>query len=183
LGPLGSVNVGAAGFYEISDKSQASATSPVVDTYEGKNSGNRLQRVRYRLGWTDQTWSVTTFANYFGHGALNTDGNNLIPPCFYASGFSGGSCYPNSPYYGAYTTYPNLSPATVYFDLTMGYQTGEMPANTYLRNIGIEVTINDIFDKAPPFQVGARGHGSVRAFDNAFSDLQRTFTLTVTKVW
>jgi len=67
--------------------------------------------------------------------------------------------------------------------LTIGYQTGEMPANEYLRNIGLQLTVNDIFNKEPPFQIGARPSGSIRAFDNAFNDLQRTFTLTVTKVW
>ncbi len=58
-----------------------------------------------------------------------------------------------------------------------------MPTNEWLRNIGIQFTIIDIFDKPPPFQVGARGNGAIRAFDNAFNDLQRTFTLMLTKVW
>ena len=96
LDNYGSVNIGAAGFYELSDKSRSSATSPVVDTFQGQNSGNRLQRVRYRLGWANDIWSVTAFANYFGHGAVNVNGNNLIPPCFYASGFAAGSCYSGS---------------------------------------------------------------------------------------
>jgi hypothetical protein len=76
-----------------------------------------------------------------------------------------------------------MAPAVVYFDLTIGYQTGEKPANEYLRNIGIQFTVNDILDKPPPFEVGARGNGSIRAFENAFSDLQRSFTLTLTKTW
>ncbi|HEY4265358.1 MAG TPA: hypothetical protein VGM72_08570, partial [Micropepsaceae bacterium] len=183
LNNFGSLNIGAAGFYEITDKSRTDAASPIIDNYVGQNSGNRLQRVRYRLGWADDSWSITAFANYFGHGAVNVNGNNLIPPCFYAAGFSPGSCFAGSPYYGPYVTYPNFSPPTVYFDLTVGYQTGEIPANEYLRNIGVQLTVNDIFDKQPPFQVGARGSGSIRAFDNAFTDLQRTFTITVTKVW
>jgi hypothetical protein len=183
LTDAGSLNIGAAGFYELTDRSRATATSPVVDTFVAQNSGNRLQRVRYRLGWASDTWSVTAFANYFGHGAVNVNGNNLIPPCFYAAGFSPGSCFSGSPYYGPLVTFPNFSPPTVYFDLSVGYQTGEMPANEYLRNIGIQFTVNDIFDKQPPFQVGARGSGSIRAFDNAFIDLQRTFTITLTKVW
>ncbi|HEX5281170.1 MAG TPA: TonB-dependent receptor [Micropepsaceae bacterium] len=183
LGDLGSLNIGAAGFYEINDKSQAGPGSPVVSVFQGQNSGNRLQRVRYRLGWQNDTWSVTGFANYFGHGAVNVNGDNLIPPCFYAPGSGPGSCYAGSPYYGPYTTYPNRSPAQVYFDLAIGYQTGEQPANPFLRNIGLELTINDILDRPPPFQVGARGSGSIRAFDNNFSDLQRLITLTVTKRW
>jgi hypothetical protein len=123
------------------------------------------------------------FANYFGHAANNINGANLIPPCFYQPGFGPGSCFAGSQYYGPADIFPNITPATVFFDLTVGYQTGEMPANEYLRNIGIQLTINDILDKKPPFIVGARGNGAIRAFDNAFIDLQRTFTLTVTKVW
>ena len=34
-----------------------------------------------------------------------------------------------SSFFGPYTTYPNMSPAVVYFDLSLGYQTGEKPAN------------------------------------------------------
>jgi iron complex outermembrane receptor protein len=189
LTDMGALNIGAAGFYETIDKSRATDTSALVHVFEGKDSGNHLQRVRYRLGWSNDTWSVTAFANYFGHGAnsatlgVNFNGNNLIPPCFYSPSTSAGSCFPGSPHFGPYAVYPNMSPATVYFDLTIGYDTGETPANTYLRNIGIQFTINDIFDKPPPFQVGARGNGSIRAFDNSFPDLQRTFTLTLTKTW
>jgi iron complex outermembrane receptor protein len=186
---MGAINIGAAGFYETIDKSRANANQPLVHVFEGKDSGNHLQRVRYRLGWSDDTWSVTAFANYFGHGAntatlgVNFPGNNLIPPCFYQQGFGPGSCYAGSSFFGPYSTYPNMAPAVVYFDLTVGYQTGETPANKYLRNIGVQLTVNDIFDKPPPFEVGARNNGSIRAFENAFPDLQRTFTLTLTKTW
>jgi outer membrane receptor protein involved in Fe transport len=192
LGDFGSVNVGAAGYYQFIDKSRALAEGGLDNRYEGKDSGNRLQRVRYRLGWANPTWNVTLFANYFGHGAtgstvenqgVNASGNALIPPCFYQTGFGPGSCYPGSPYYGPYDTYPNMAPAAVWFDLSIGYQTGEMPANEWLRNIGVQFTVLDLFDEAPPFQVGARGNGSVRAFNEGYSDLQRTFTLQLTKTW
>jgi len=192
LGDFGSVNVGAAGYYQFIDKSRALAEGGLDNRYEGKDSGNRLQRVRYRLGWANPTWNVTLFANYFGHGAtgstvenqgVNASGNALIPPCFYQTGFGPGSCYPGSPYYGPYDTYPNMAPAAVWFDLSIGYQTGEVPANEWLRNIGVQFTVLDLFDEAPPFQVGARGNGSVRAFNEGYSDLQRTFTLQLTKTW
>jgi len=185
----GSINIGAAGFYELLDKSRANDTSPLVSIFTGKNSGNHLQRVRYRLGWSDDTWSVTTFANYFGHGAggatlgINTNGNALIPPCYYAPGFAAGSCFPGSDYFGPQQVFLNMSPAVVFFDLSIGFQTGERPANQYLRNINLQFTVNNVFDKAPPFQVGARGNGAIRAFDNTFIDLQRTFTFTITKTW
>jgi len=186
LPDMGGVNIGAAGYYQILDRSRASVTSPLDDRYEGRESGNRLQRVRYRLGWSNDTWNATLFANYIGHGntqGINIDGALLIPPCFYQPGFAAGSCFPGSQYFGPSNVFPNITPATVYLDLSIGYQTGEMPANEYLRNIGVQLTINDLLDKPPPFSVGARGNGAIRAFDNAFIDLQRTFTITLTKVW
>ena len=76
-----------------------------------------------------------------------------------------------------------MAPATVWFDLSVGYQTGEMPANEWLRNVGIQLSILDLFDEQPPFQVGARGNGAIRAFNEGFSDLQRTFTFQITKTW
>jgi iron complex outermembrane recepter protein len=183
LGELGSVTIGAAGYYQTIDKTRVTPTAPLDDRYEGRESGNRLQRVRYRLGWQNESWNATIFANYFGHSAQFTEGANLVPPCFYQPGFGPGSCFPGSPYYGPYDVFPNITPAAVFFDLTVGYQTGETPANEYLRNIGIQFTINDIFDRTPPFHVGARGTGTLHAFDNSFSDLQRTFTIMLTKVW
>jgi outer membrane receptor protein involved in Fe transport len=179
----GALNIGAAGYYQVLDRSRTSAGAPLDDRYQGKESGNRLQRVRYRLGWANENWNITGFANYFGHQAINLDGANLIPLCFFAPGFGPNSCFNGSQYYGPAGTFPNITPATVYFDLSLGYQTGEAPANEYLRNIGVQITVNDLLDKGPPFSVGARGNGAVRAFDNAFSDLGRTVSVVLTKVW
>jgi outer membrane receptor protein involved in Fe transport len=192
LGPgWGALNVGASGYYQVIDKIRPTEESALDDRYQDKTSGNRLQRVRYRAGWANQTWNVTVFANYFGHGSvgdqdaqgLNENGNVLIPPCFYQTGFGPGSCYPGSPFYGPYDVYPNMTPAVVLFDLSIGYQTGEMPANEWLRNIGVQFTINDIFDRPSPFCVCAGGNGAIRAHNEGFTDLQRTFTVQLTKVW
>ena len=76
-----------------------------------------------------------------------------------------------------------MTPAVVFWDISLGYNTGDSPMNPWLRNIALQINVNDIFDRQPPFQVGARGNGSIRAFDNAYPDLQRTFTFTVTKTW
>jgi iron complex outermembrane receptor protein len=188
---IGALNIGAAGYYEITDKSRASELDPYDFVYQDRDSGNHLKRVRYRLGWSNDNWNTTIFANYFGHGAgpnngdpgQNTAGANLVPPCFYLPTSGPGGCFPGSAYFGPASYYQNMAPAVVFWDLSIGYQTGEAPANQYLRNIGIQFTINNILNKEPPFQVGARGNGSIRAFDNNFSDLQRSFTLTLTKVW
>jgi len=183
----GALNIGAQGYYQILDKSRTSPTGPLSDRYAGQDSGNRLQRVRYRLGWANENWNFTGFANYFGHGNVqgnNIDGALLVPACFYAASFVGTGCpIAGSGYFGPSAIFNNMTPAVVYFDLSIGYQTGEDPANEYLRNIGVQLTVNDLLDKGPPFQVGARGNGAVRAFDNAFSDLGRTVSLVLTKVW
>jgi iron complex outermembrane recepter protein len=191
IGDWGSFNVGASGYYQILDKSIITLGGVHENRYEERDSGNRLQRVRYRLGWANPTWNVTLFANYFGHGATgdndsqgnNINGSVLVPPCMYAPEFGPGSCYPGSSYFGPQDVFMNMTPAVVLFDLSIGYQTGEMPANEWLRNIGIQFTINDIFNAPSPFQVGARGNGAIRAFNEGFSDLQRTFTVQLTKVW
>jgi len=75
-----------------------------------------------------------------------------------------------------------MTPAVLFWDVSLGYNTGEAPANPYLRNIGIQFTVNDIFNKEPPFNVGVAG-GTIHAFDAAFPDLQRAFSVTLTKVW
>jgi outer membrane receptor protein involved in Fe transport len=189
LGEWGSLNVGAQGYYQLIDKTRALETSALDDRFLDQDSGNRLQRVRYRLGWANPTWNVTLFANYWGHGNYGDDpGNNLngvalIPECFYAPEFAAGSCYPGSPYYGPQDVYNNMLPADVHFDISVGYQTGEMPANEWLRNIGIQFTIVNIFDKVSPLSVNARGNGGIRLHSEGLSDLQRTFTLQLTKAW
>ena len=193
IGEWGTINVGASGYYQIIDKRRVLETTALDHRYEDQDSGNRLQRVRYRLGWASPTatWNATLFANYFGHGAtgdeggqgINLNGNAFIPECLYAEGFGPGDCYPGSPYYGPHVVYPNMTPAVVHFDLSIGYQTGEMPANEWLRNIGIQFTVVNIFDEPSPFCLCARGNGAIRAHNEGFSDLQRTFTLQLTKTW
>jgi iron complex outermembrane receptor protein len=187
LANAGALNLGAAGYYELTDKSRASDATPYDFVYTDKDSGSHLKRVRYRLGWANDTWNATVFANYFGHGQFgngqNVNGANLVPPCFYAPGSAPGACFPGSPYYGPLPYWPNMTPAVVFWDVSLGYNTGESPNSPYLRNIALQLNVNDIFDKAPPFQVGARGNGAIRAFDNGYPDLQRTFTFTITKTW
>jgi outer membrane receptor protein involved in Fe transport len=189
LGEWGSINVGAQGYYQMIDKTRPFEDGALDDRFQDQDSGNRLQRVRYRLGWANPTWNVTLFANYWGHGNYgDSPGNNLngaalIPRCFYAPEFAAGSCYPGSPYYGPQDPYDNMLPADVHFDISIGYQTGEMPANEWLRNIGIQFTVVNIFDKLSPMSVNARGNGSIRLHSEGLSDLQRTFTVQLTKTW
>jgi hypothetical protein len=184
----GTFHVGASGYYQVDDRSQVDPSEPWDETYEGvRHSGARLQRVRYRAGWTDGTWNVVTFFNYRGHGALHGPGLVMMPPCFYAVGFGPGSCYPGSPYYGPYDQnfYPAFSKATVLVDLSIGYNTLDTFTNPYLHNINIGFTITNLLDKDPPWGLNAEANAlrNIQAFDRTYPDLTRQFSLTVTKAW
>ena len=190
MGNLGAWNIGVAGYYEVGEKRQANDFSEVEDRYFARHTGNRLQRARYRLGWTDGDWTITAIGRYVGHGSLNTRGSSSLPRCYYHSDFAStgaGSCYPGSPFYGPFENdvFPNYSPATVEFDLAFSYQTGLIPASEYLQNIRFDFTIINVLNKQVPFQIGLRGRGlrDGRAFDNAYNDQQRQVSISVTKAW
>jgi len=192
-GNWGSFHVGASGYYELENRVRSNPDSPWTDSYylvafeDLQTRGNQLKRVRYRAGWTDGTWNVTTFFNYTGHSADDVFGNIMLPDCFHAQGGGPGGCYPGSPYYGPYDAdkFPLHSPANVTVDLSLGYSTGDMPANEYLRNINIQLGVTNLLDKNPPLGVHplrSRGTG-VAAYDRNYSDLRREVSLTINKSW
>ena len=70
------------------------------------------------------------------------------------------------------------------FDLSLGYNTGLMPANSYLQNIQVNLTINNVLDRSPPFNFEAREGGrEIRAYDARWSEYGRFMSLAVTKTW
>jgi hypothetical protein len=185
MGNWGSWNIGAAGYYEIEQASQSGPTAPVDSVYEGQNSGGRLHRVRYRLGWTDGMWSSTLFARYQRHTGDSAGDNLRLPDCYWEDGFGPGSCYPGSPYYdqpGAF--FYDGAPAHVEFDLNISYNTGEMGANPIWNNVLFSLTIQNVLDRKPPFQYTSRSRArEIRAYDTRWSEFQRFVTLSVTKTW
>ena len=56
--------------------------------------------------------------------------------------------------------------------------------NNYLKHIGIQLVVQNIMDKHPPFEyrIGTGG-GNPTAFDISKSDQGRTFGLILTKTW
>jgi len=80
--------------------------------------------------------------------------------------------------------YTNIEPSQYLFDLSLGYDTGETPANTYLQNIGINLVVRNITGRHPAFEYGpsARGRG-FSAYDILKSDDGRTWNLILTKTW
>ena len=123
--------------------------------------------------------------NYTGHIEQDVNGAIVLPDCFHAVGGGPGGCYPGSPYYGPYAQFPLHSPATALVDLTFGYNTGDAPANEYLRNINIQFAVTNLMDKNPPLGVHPlrnRGTGVV-AYDRNYNDLKREVSVSITKTW
>jgi iron complex outermembrane receptor protein len=200
-GDWGSFHVGASGSYRLKAQLRAAPGNPWVEplfgvpdhtqtidgvTFVGTSTrGNQLEKVRYRAGWTDGSWNVTMFANYFGHHQQDEFGALVLPECFYKPEYGPGDCYPGSPYYGPSEIFDIHSPATVLFDLTFGYNTGIAPANAYLQNINIQFGVTNLLDKAPPNGVRplrSRGTG-VSSYDRLYPDVGREVSLTLTKSW
>jgi hypothetical protein len=180
FGNWGAWNLGFRGVYRLEDESQATPLAEVISLYEG-NTGGRL-RWRGRVGWSEgpEGFNITGFINHIPHSALN---ENSPPDCYWAAGFSAGSCYPGSPYWGPYDIYPLWHPALYTFDLTIGYQTGVRPMNPYLQNMNFQLTVNNLLDKRPPFDYEF-GSGRGRAANTgAISPLQRYVSFALTKVW
>ena len=187
LGDMGAWNVGVTGNYKLVNDSQAGAGTPVVSTFKGQNSGGRLS-YRGRLGWAAsggefEGLNVTGFVNYIPHGPILFGSRYVPPACYWQTGFSAGSCYPGSPYSDLGNIYPDDSPGLYTFDVSLGYETRTMPANTYLQNLNFQLTVNDILNKAPPFQHYNDGGRVAAAFVQTLSPLQRYINFAITKSW
>jgi iron complex outermembrane receptor protein len=181
----GAWHIGAAGYYELDQTTQSTPNDPIDSRYEGKNSGGRLHRVRYRAGWTNGTWSTTLFANYKGHTGPSGGTALPLPTCYWAAGFGAGDCYPGSPYYPQPgELFFDGAPAHTEFDLNISYDTGEMFANPLWHNTTVSLTIQNLLDRKPPFMYTSRDRArEIRAYDTRFSEFQRFVTLNITKNW
>ncbi len=68
-------------------------------------------------------------------------------------------------YMCAIEDYTNVMPAYATFDLSLGYNTLDAPANEYLRNIGVQVVVQNVLDKHGQYQyrLGAAAETPARA--------------------
>jgi hypothetical protein len=141
-------------------------------------------RYRARLGWANGGWSVTGFFNYRTHyyPALNAP-LNVNSQCQTEGGTVGGGTLPC-----AITGYTNLTPPIHTFDLSIGYDTGDRPANEYLRDIGLQIVVQNLFDRFPPYayvtgpRPGAWATGA-QGGANEVGAIGRTISLILTKTW
>jgi outer membrane receptor protein involved in Fe transport len=147
-----------------------------------QNGVESLPRVHYRarLGWSNGPWSVTGFMDYQSHFFHTQNAPpNVNFQCVATGGTVGGGSFPC-----AFSNYTNLEPSYYTFDLSLGYDTGDTPANNYLKNIGVQLVVQNILDKHPPFEYRVSSQaGSPVAFDLLKSDQGRTITLILTKTW
>jgi len=197
LGDIGAFNIGQTGTYYLHQYSAnfLSALYPAAGVPQddfhtnvgtvggiaqtGVTSTPRL-RYRGRLGWSDGPWSVTGFVNSVSH-FFNTQNAppNVNFQCVTAGGTVGGGTFPC-----AISNYSNLEPAYYTFDLSLGYNTGDIPANDYLKHISIQLVVQNIADKLPAFEyrIGTGG-GNPATFDISESDLGRQIGIILTKTW
>jgi len=147
-----------------------------------QNGVESLPRLRYRarLGWSNGPWSVTGFMDYQSHFFHTQNAPpNVNSQCLAAGGTVGGGTFPC-----LINNYNNIEPSYYTFDLSIGYDTGDDPVNTYLKHVGIQLVVQNLMDRHPAFEyrIGT-GAGNPAAFDISKSDSGRTIGLILTKTW
>ena len=192
LGDFGAWNTGITGTYYLHRYDLTSPGTPIVDELHttfspvggvqqvGVTSDPRM-RARARLGWSNGAYSVTGFMNYISHyyspDALSPSNVNF--QCTTAGGNVGGGTFPC-----AISNYTFLQPPWYTFDLSFGYNTGDLPATTYLKNITIQFVIQNLMDKHAAFQYGPGTSGrNVAAYDIQKPNTGRILGMTIVKTW
>ena len=198
LGDWGAWNSGVTGTYIMDNKSQGGPGQAIISVWHSAlsptssavDTGGTL-KYRARLGWAGNTgWSVTGFMNFIPH--FNSVTQQLPPACFQ---IGNAACNASGlPQFAQYTMqYPlltNVVPGLYTFDLSIGYNTEDTPANEYLRHIGVQLTVSNILDKQAPYayQINPPGGAQAHAY---FSTTQgtslgidgRVFGVLLTKTW
>jgi len=195
-GDLGAWNIGIVGTYYLHNYTTtipgaAGLAGTPLDSFHtdlsavggiAQNGVESLPRMRYRarLGWADGPWSVTGFMDYQSH-FFHTQS---APPNVNFQCVATGSTTPGGTFPCLINNYSNLQPPQYTFDLSIGYDTAETPANDYLKHVGVQLVIQNIMDKAPAFQyrIQAQG-GNPAAYDILKSYQGRTISLILTKTW
>ena len=133
------------------------------------------------MGWSNGPYSFTAFVNHQSHFFETRVG---VPPnvnfqCITSGGTVGGGSLPC-----AISNYSNIQPPWYTVDLSLGYNTGDNPANDYLKHLGVQLVIQDLMDKHPPFEYRtSTGGGNPAAYDITRSDQGRTVSVILSKTW
>jgi len=191
---VGAFNTGMVGTYYITQPSQVVFGGPIADFYHtdlapvngveqlGVESRPRF-KYRARLGWSDGTWSVTGFMDYAQHFFHTMPAPpNVNNGCITPGGAVGGlPDYSNPCFLSDYT---NHMPSYYTFDLSLGYDTGDRPANEYLRNVSIQIVVQNITDKTAPYAYKITTGGGLPCACDVFQSLfGRMVSLRVQKTF
>ncbi len=104
---------------------------------------------------------------------------NVNFQCTAAGGSVGGGTFPC-----AITNYTNIEPSFYTFDLSLGYNTGDMPANDYLKRIDVQLVIQNLMGKHSPFEYGpTTASRNISAYDILRSNEGRVVGITIVKTW
>lgn len=165
---LGAWNVSVTGTYNIKNDSADTDVSPTISNFS-LNRDSHMGRVRTGIGYVGDfdagsSVSANLFWNYIGHFGPTT--NPLAPTCFQTGN---AACSTYGANFAQYTSQQNLTylvGSVNTFDLSIGYSTGSAPVNDYLKNMRLQVTLNNILDTDPPFQYAVQppGGGKPHAF-------------------
>jgi hypothetical protein len=191
LGDYGAWNTGITGTYYLHSFLQVVSGGTIIDVLNQnvqpangilQNGVETTPRLVYRarLGWSDGPYSVTGFMNYSSHYYSAW----AVPPnvnfgCTTTGGSTGGGTFPC-----AISNYSNIEPSFITFDLSLGYNTGDLPANDYLKHITLNLTVNNLMGIHSPFAYGpVTSNRNAAAFDIFRSDIGRVIGLTIVKNW
>ena len=194
-GDIGAFNIGIVGTYYLHQKEQNVDGGEIEDSFHTTNSEgqpNEAQgvpndpRMRYRgrIGWSNGPWTLTGFVNYESHSFHNQGPPPNVNGNFCAANGGLDAAGGGGTYHCAIEGYNNLLPSFYTFDLSFGYNTMDVPTNEYLRNIGIQVVINNIMDRHGQYQYRiSTGGGNPCTCDTSKNIMGRMVSLILTKQW
>ncbi|HEX5279135.1 MAG TPA: TonB-dependent receptor [Micropepsaceae bacterium] len=191
-GDFGAWNTGITGTYYLHRWNQTVAGTAPVDGFStdlgpiggvsqaGVETAPRMV-FRTRLGWSGGPFNMTLFWNHQDHfyEARTSSPPNVNFQCTAAGGTIGGGTLPC-----AISNFTYVQPAWDTFDLSLGYSTGTTPANTYLQNITLQLTVLNLLGRHAAFEYGP--NSSTRnpsGFDILQPNFGRQVGLTLVKNW
>jgi len=194
-GDLGAFNIGMVGTYYLHQKEQLAEGAEVEDAFHTTNAeGQRNEaqgvpndpymRYRGRIGWSNGSWSLTGFVNYESHSFHNQGPPPNVNGNFCAANGGLNEAGGGGTYTCAIQGYNNHLPSFYTFDLSFGYNTEDRPPNEYLRNIGIQVVVQNVMDRHGQYQYRTTtGGGNPCTCDITKNIMGRMVSLIVTKQW
>jgi iron complex outermembrane receptor protein len=191
-GDLGAWNAGVTGTYYLHRWLQLAPGGTVIDAFHqdlnpiggvAQNGVETLPRMIYRarLGWSKDAFSATLFWNHQSHyyEILTAAPPNVNNQCTAAGGKIGGGTFPC-----AISNYSSIQPEWNTFDLSLGYNTGDMPENDYLKQLTVQLTVTNIAGIHAPFEYGpTSATRNPAAYSIRVPDMGRVVGLTLIKNW